>query len=91
MDRLRVTVRVIPRADRDEVGGMRDGALVIRVRAPAVDGAANEAAAKALGKALGVPTGAVRIERGTRSRSKVVSLPAGAAARVAELMREAIR
>ncbi len=87
MDRVRVLVRVVPRAGRDEVGGMRDGALLVRVAAPAVDGAANEAAAKALGRALGVPAGAVRIERGARSRSKLVSLPAGAAGRLAELMK----
>lgn len=87
MDRVRVLVRVIPRAGRDEVGGTRDGALLVRVKAPAVDGAANEAAAKALGKALGVPAAAVRIERGARSRSKLVSVPAGAAERLADLMK----
>jgi len=70
---------------------MRDGALLVRVTAPAVDGAANEAATQALGRALGVPAGAVRIERGARSRSKLVSVPAGAAGRLAELMNKPSR
>ena len=82
MERLRVPVRVIPRAGRDEVGGMRDGALVVRVTAPAVDGAANEAATRVLAKALAIPPSAVRIERGARTRAKLLSVPAECAARV---------
>lgn len=85
--RLRVTVRVIARAGRDEVGGMRDGALVVRVAARAVDGAANRAVAKALGKAARVAPSEVWIESGTRSRSKVVSLPTVAAARLSGRMK----
>lgn len=83
--RIRVPIRVIPRAGRDEVGGTRDGALVVRVRAAAVDGAANAAAARVLGSALGVPAAEVRIERGARSRSKLVSVPLAAADRLADL------
>lgn len=90
-ERDRARIRVLPRSGRDEVGGMRDGALLVRVAAPAVDGAANEAATRLLAKALDVPARALRIEQGVRSRSKLVSMPAGAAARVARLMQGAIR
>ena len=36
-----ITVRVIPRAARSGVAGTRDGALLVRLNAPPVDGAAN--------------------------------------------------
>jgi uncharacterized protein YggU (UPF0235/DUF167 family) len=67
---------VIPRSARTAVGGRRDGALVVRVGAPPVEGAANEAAIEAVARALGVPRGAVAIERGERGRHKVLSAPA---------------
>lgn len=36
-------MRVIPRARRDELAGVRDGRLLVRVTAPPVDGKANAA------------------------------------------------
>ena len=60
------------------MGGRRDGALVVRVSAPPVEGAANEAVIEAVARALGVPRAAVTIERGHRGRRKVLSAPAGA-------------
>ncbi|MBW8861369.1 MAG: DUF167 domain-containing protein, partial [Acidobacteria bacterium] len=40
---VELTVRVIPRARKTEISGERDGALVVRVAAPPVEGAANDA------------------------------------------------
>jgi hypothetical protein len=79
-DRIRFDVVVIPRAARTAVGGRRGGALVVRVSAPPVEGAANEAVVEAVARALGLPRGAVAIERGQRGRRKVLSAPAGARA-----------
>jgi hypothetical protein len=73
-------VIVIPRAARTAVGGRRDGALIVRVSAPPVEGAANEAVIDAVARSLGVPRGAVAIERGARARRKVLSAPASAQA-----------
>jgi len=67
-------VRVQPRASRDALSGERDGALVVRLTAPPVEGAANEALARLLGKALGVAPSAVRVVRGAAARNKVVSV-----------------
>ena len=67
---------MITRAARTAVGGRRDGALVVRVTAAPVEGAANEAVARAVARALGVPASAVAIERGQRGRRKVLSAPA---------------
>ena len=67
-------VRVTPRAGRDSLEGERAGALLVRLKAPPVEGAANEALVKLLGKAVGLPPSAVRITRGLAGRSKIVLL-----------------
>ncbi len=67
-------VRVTPRARRDAVEGEREGALLVRLTAAPVEGAANEALVKVLGRAVGLPPSAVRILRGTTGRNKSVLL-----------------
>ena len=69
-----LNVRVIPRAKKTELSGERDGALVVRVAAPPVEGAANEALIDFLARALGVPKRAVQVVSGERSRTKRVSI-----------------
>ena len=71
---LTLRVRVQPRASKDALGGEREGALVVRLTAPPVEGAANEALARFLGKALGVAPSAVRVVSGASGRNKVVSV-----------------
>lgn len=85
-ERITFAVRVLPRSSRAAVDGERDGALVVRVTAPPVDGAANEAVVAALADALDVPARELRIERGGAARQKIVSAPAGAAARLARVL-----
>ena len=63
---------MIPRARRDEIGGERDGRLVIRVTSPPVEGAANAAVCRLIARRAGVPKGRVSILRGGTSRDKVV-------------------
>jgi uncharacterized protein len=65
-----VTVRVQPRASRDEIAGEINGALKIRLQAPAVEDRANEALVEFLARLLKTPKSAVRILSGERSRSK---------------------
>ncbi len=68
-------MRVQPRASRTEVAGPYGGnAVRIRLTAPPVDGAANEALIRFLAERLEVPRSAVRIEVGTSGRSKVVAI-----------------
>jgi hypothetical protein len=71
---LTLRVRVQPRASKDALGGEREGALVVRLTAPPVEGAANEALARFLGKTLGVAPSAVRVVSGATGRNKVVSV-----------------
>lgn len=61
-----------PRAAQDAVGGVREGALVVRLTAPPVEGKANAALARFLGRTLGVAPSAVEVVRGATGRDKVV-------------------
>jgi uncharacterized protein (TIGR00251 family) len=67
-----LSVRLQPRARRDEVVGERGGAVVIRVTAPPVDGKANDALCRLVAKAAGVPPSRVSVVRGRSARDKVV-------------------
>lgn len=72
-------VRVSPRASRDELAGERDGALVVRLTAPPVEGAANEALLRFLARRLDVAPSSLSVVHGARGRVKVIEV-AGAAA-----------
>ena len=72
-------VRVSPRAPRDEVAGERNGALVVRLTAPPVEGQANAALVRFLARHLGVAPSAVSVAKGAKTRDKVL-LVAGARA-----------
>jgi uncharacterized protein len=67
-----IKVRVIPRARRDEIGGQRGDRLLIRVKAPPVDGAANAALCRLVARRVGVPARRVSVVRGQASRDKLV-------------------
>ncbi|HET6551695.1 MAG TPA: DUF167 domain-containing protein [Solirubrobacter sp.] len=69
-----LTVRVQPRAKRDEVAGERAGAIVIRLTAPPVDGKANAALCAFVARALRIPASRVDVVRGRTSRDKVVRI-----------------
>ena len=67
-------VRVQPRASKDEIAGEMDGALKLRLRAPALEDRANEALCEYLAEILKTPKAAVRILSGHHSRSKRVEV-----------------
>ncbi len=69
-----VTVRILPRAHRDQICGVVDGIIRLRVSAPPVDGKANLHCIALLSKALGIPISAVQIIRGERSRVKFLRI-----------------
>lgn len=70
VDSVEFKVRVIPRASRTEIVGLIEGALKVRLKAPPVDGAANEELVKFLSKKLGVAKGNVEIIAGQTSKIK---------------------
>jgi uncharacterized protein (TIGR00251 family) len=69
---VRLSVRVQPRAAKSEIAGLFGDRIRIRLAAPPVDGAANEALVRFLAEALGIPARSVTIAGGHASRSKTV-------------------
>ena len=67
-------IRVQPRASKDEIAGVVEGALKIRLQAPAVEDRANVALCEYLARLLKTPKSAVRILSGQRSRIKRVEI-----------------
>jgi len=67
-------VRVVPRAGRSGVAGLRDGALLVRLAAAPVDGAANAELIAVLAAALHLPKRSIQIVSGERSRAKRVRI-----------------
>jgi uncharacterized protein (TIGR00251 family) len=78
-------VRVLPRASKNEIAGELDGALKIRLQAPAFEDRANQALVEFLAHVLRTPKSAVRLLSGERSRNKRVEVR-GVSAREIELL-----
>ena len=71
---VRFQVHVQPRASRTEVSGTHGGALKVRLQAPPVDGAANDALVALLAAELGVARRDIRIVSGASARGKTVEV-----------------
>ena len=69
-----LTVRIQPRASKNEVLRLENGGIKIRLTAPPVDGAANEALVKFLADRFGVAKSQVEIVSGHTSRDKIVRI-----------------
>ena len=67
-----VAVRAVPRAGRSGITGQRAGALLVRLAAAPVDGAANDELIEVLASALSVPKRRVSVISGARARDKRV-------------------
>ena len=72
-------VAVQPGAKRSELSGLHDGALRVRIAAPALDGRGNAALCAWLAERLGVAQRAVTVVRGEKSRRKQVRVGLAAA------------
>ena len=70
---MRINVRVIPRSSKNEIT-WKGGTLKVRLTAPPVDGAANEALLKLLAARLGMSRRALRIVQGTTGRQKTIEI-----------------
>jgi uncharacterized protein (TIGR00251 family) len=73
-DGIVIDVRVIPRSGTSGVAGTRNDALLVRLHASPVEGAANDELIEVIAKALGVTRRAVSIAGGERSRQKRVRI-----------------
>src|SRR5262249_22016547 len=71
---VHLPIKVIPRAGRTSVAGIRNGALLIRLASAPVDGAANDELVAFMAALLDTPKRQVSIVTGERSRSKRVAI-----------------
>jgi uncharacterized protein len=71
---VRIPVRVQASARHEELVGIRDGVLIVRVAAPAIEGRANKSLCRLVAKRLRVPSSSVAIVRGQRSRDKLIQI-----------------
>jgi uncharacterized protein YggU (UPF0235/DUF167 family) len=83
---VRITVWVRPGSARPGVGGERNGALVVRVSARAVDGQATEAALAAVATAFGIRRRAVTLVAGATSRTKILEVEGAEPAALTRLL-----
>ena len=85
-----IQVKVIPRAKKNEVAGlMDDGSVRIRITAPPVEGAANQALVEFLAQLLSIHKNQIEIVAGLSSERKLVSLVGIAPQSVEDILRRA--
>jgi hypothetical protein len=81
-----LTIKLVPRASRDEVMGPEGDALKIRLTAPPVEGAANAALIAFLARVLAVPKAQVTLLHGETSRHKTVAIRGRTATEVESIL-----
>jgi len=73
-DAVRFSVRLQPRASKNEIAGLQGSALKVRVTAPPVDGMANQALIELLSRTLNTSRRNVCIVSGHTSRTKLIEI-----------------
>ena len=71
---MRLPIKVSPRASKNELLHLSDGSLKARIKAPPVDGKANEVLIELLSKKYGVPKSRIKILRGQFGKNKLVEI-----------------
>ncbi|MGB9804387.1 DUF167 domain-containing protein [Desulfofundulus sp.] len=83
-------VRVQPRAAKNELAGVFEDALKVRLTAPPVEGEANEACRDFFSRLLGVPRARVEIVTGHTGRNKLVRVRGISVEKVRSLLKNKI-
>lgn len=71
---MKLALKVTPRASRNAIEGMTNGRLTVRVTAPPVDSAANDAVISLVAKALGIARSRITLTHGAASRNKTIEI-----------------
>jgi uncharacterized protein (TIGR00251 family) len=71
---VRITVRIKPNAKTQTVEKLPDGEFLVRVKAPAKEGRANDALIKALSGYFDIPKSRISIASGLGSKNKIVDI-----------------
>ena len=73
-DDLILSLRIQPRAAKNEFAGPYNDQYKLRIKAPPVDGKANGEVIAFLAKQFGVPRGEIKLESGETGRNKRVRI-----------------
>ncbi len=84
------TVKVISRAHRNQIAGIEEGQLRVRINAPPVEGRANRALLAFLAGSFKVKKAAVQILRGETSRYKLIRVRGMTAREVRQVLAEQV-
>jgi uncharacterized protein (TIGR00251 family) len=71
---IRLKVRVIPNARKNEVVGFTGDEIRLKIKAPAVDGKANAALIEYLSELANVPRSRIAIKAGEKARTKIIEI-----------------
>ncbi|MBI2220706.1 MAG: DUF167 domain-containing protein [Acidobacteria bacterium] len=86
-----IAVRAMPRAGRSGIAGLRAGALLVKLAAAPVDGAANEELIDVLASALSLPRRRLSVVSGERARDKRVLVEGASLAEIGARLSDIIR
>ncbi|RLB12395.1 MAG: YggU family protein [Deltaproteobacteria bacterium] len=86
----KIRVKVIPGASKNQIVGLEDGLVRIKIAAPPVKGKANKTLRDYLAKRLRVKKGDIEITSGEHSRVKTVSITGMDEEEVIQVMLRAI-
>ena len=71
---LNIQVQIQPRSSKDQIIGIHNGRLKIKISAPPVDGKANQNLIEFIAKALGVSKSKIEIVKGRTSKLKTLKI-----------------
>lgn len=71
---IQLFVKAVPNSSKNEITGLLENALKIKIKAPAVDNRANEELVKFLSKTFKIAKSKITIESGNTSKLKIVYL-----------------
>ena len=69
-----ISLKVVPRSSKNEPLKQEDGSYRVKLTAPPVDGAANEALIKFLSEEFNVPKSKISILKGETGRKKIIQI-----------------
>jgi len=84
-NKIHISIKAIPGASKNEIAGIRDNRLCVRIAAAPEDGKANSCLCEFLAKTLGCAKRDVVLVKGEKSRLKVVEVPAVCGDRLKEI------
>jgi uncharacterized protein (TIGR00251 family) len=82
-----ISLKVIPNSSGNQIAGVEGGELKIKIQAPPVEGAANEAVVEFLARLLKRPKSAFELFKGVQSRHKVIKIKGAKRAEILEALR----